>query len=370
MTTRPLVVILASTPFDGHQLYDQRLARALATNYDVVYVDPPRAFGRPRPGGRGVAERGGTAVVSPRMLPFGKRRPLFALTGFLVGVGVRWEMRKRTKNRRQVRYVVIAASAMTLRALPRARSVHLVKDNYIAGADLIGIDAALVSRRFTARMAQADAVCVVSPHLREILVRRGIRSSVVPAGCSPDETTHPEPADLVRVENPRAVFIGMVSDRIDLALMAALLEAGISVVVVGPVQNTFTKHAELADLLLRPAFHHLNSRTGTELHAVLQHCDVGLIPYVRSEFNDSSFPLKAFEYLAAGLQIVSTPLPAMAWLGHDVIHIEGETEAFVRATIAACRSRGTRAEECKAIAADNSWGNRAAVFADLLGLTG
>ncbi|MBE7191241.1 MAG: glycosyltransferase [Gordonia polyisoprenivorans] len=231
------------------------------------------------------------------------------------------------------------------------------------------MDAAVVSRRFSARMARADAVCVVSPHLRDMLIRRGIRSTVVPAGCFPDETTHPEPADLGDVAGPRAVFIGMVSDRIELALLAALIDAGISIVVVGPVQNTFSKQREFKELLLRRDFHHLSPRTGSDLHALLQHCDVGLIPYTQSEFNDSSFPLKAFEYLAAGLQIVSTPLPAMSWLGHGVIHIESDPSAYVSAAVSACHSKSARADECRSIAADNSWDTRAAVFAELLGLS-
>jgi glycosyltransferase involved in cell wall biosynthesis len=45
---------------------------------------------------------------------------------------------------------------------------------------------------------------------------------------------------------------------------------------------------------------------------VLRAADVGLIPYVRSALTDSIFPMKVYEYLAAGLPVISTELPALA----------------------------------------------------------
>ncbi len=39
--------------------------------------------------------------------------------------------------------------------------------------------------------------------------------------------------------------------------------------------------------------------------------DAGLIPYARNELTNSIFPMKVYEYLAAGLPVVATPLPAL-----------------------------------------------------------
>ena len=44
----------------------------------------------------------------------------------------------------------------------------------------------------------------------------------------------------------------------------------------------------------------------TSLPAHLQFADVGIVPYRRGAFNDASCPLKVYEYLAAGLPVVST----------------------------------------------------------------
>ena len=45
---------------------------------------------------------------------------------------------------------------------------------------------------------------------------------------------------------------------------------------------------------------------------MLRAADAGLIPYARNELTDSIFPMKVYEYLAAGLPVVATPLPALA----------------------------------------------------------
>ena len=45
---------------------------------------------------------------------------------------------------------------------------------------------------------------------------------------------------------------------------------------------------------------------------MLRAADAGLIPYARNELTESIFPMKVYEYLAAGLPVVATPLPALA----------------------------------------------------------
>ena len=47
---------------------------------------------------------------------------------------------------------------------------------------------------------------------------------------------------------------------------------------------------------------------------MLRAADAGLIPYARNALTESIFPMKVYEYLAAGLPVVATPLPALAGL--------------------------------------------------------
>ena len=63
-----------------------------------------------------------------------------------------------------------------------------------------------------------------------------------------------------------------------------------------------------------PNIHLLGPRTYAELPDVLRAADAGLIPYARNPLTDSIFPMKVYEYLAAGLPVVATPLPALVGL--------------------------------------------------------
>jgi teichuronic acid biosynthesis glycosyltransferase TuaH len=104
--------------------------------------------------------------------------------------------------------------------------------------------------------------------------------------------------------------------------------------------------------------------------AYLNRINVGITPYTDSEFNRASFPLKTLEYLAAGLPVVSTDLPATRWLGADLIRLAADPPEFVAAVRSAAaepRSDGKIAAR-RNLAAQHSWSVRADRVATLLGL--
>lgn len=61
-----------------------------------------------------------------------------------------------------------------------------------------------------------------------------------------------------------------------------------------------------------PNIHLLGHRDHRDLPAALRGADVGLIPYAINELTSSIFPMKVYEYLAAGLPVIATPLPSLA----------------------------------------------------------
>jgi hypothetical protein len=89
----------------------------------------------------------------------------------------------------------------------------------------------------------------------------------------------------------------------------------------------------------------------------MQHVDVGLIPYDMSiAFNHGSFPIKAFEYLAAGTPVVSTMMPALEGLEPWVRR--AATTSTVIAAIEAALESGPEPESCVEVASQNTWINR------------
>jgi glycosyltransferase involved in cell wall biosynthesis len=62
---------------------------------------------------------------------------------------------------------------------------------------------------------------------------------------------------------------------------------------------------------------------------VLRAADVGLIPYARNELTNSIFPMKVYEYLAAGLPVVATELPSLRDV--DEVVCAANADGFARA---------------------------------------
>ncbi len=108
------------------------------------------------------------------------------------------------------------------------------------------------------------------------------------------------------------------------------------------------------------------SRAGALLHGALDpyelaslagKCSVGLIPYLVNDYTAGVFPMKLYEYLAAGLQVVSTELPTLSGhAGRDLI-IADSAEAFVGAATARPPTP-TLLRRRQALALRHSWERR------------
>ncbi|HVQ09936.1 MAG TPA: UDP-galactopyranose mutase [Allosphingosinicella sp.] len=126
-----------------------------------------------------------------------------------------------------------------------------------------------------------------------------------------------EPADQAAIPGPRLGFYGVIDERMDLDLVAALADAHPewSIVMVGPVVKI-----DPAELPRRANLHYLGGRTYDELPAFLAGWDVALMPFAINESTRFISPTKTPEYLAGGCPVVSTPIA-------DVVRHYGEIEA-------------------------------------------
>ncbi len=97
----------------------------------------------------------------------------------------------------------------------------------------------------------------------------------------------------------------------------------------------------------------------SELPKYVAAFDVGLIPYVSNAYTRSCFPLKLYEYLAAGKPVVASGLPELAGMEPDVVLVDGAA-AFVDAINAALGhlSDADRIRRME-VASHNSWETRA-----------
>jgi glycosyltransferase involved in cell wall biosynthesis len=210
---------------------------------------------------------------------------------------------------------------------------HCVDD--IAAQEGIDVDSFnAAERRFAAR---ADLVIASSPALAERM--RTMAGHVLYAPNVADTALfatalEPGPVDpqLAALPEPRIVFVGAIAGKkLDLDLLGALAEAepDWSFALVGPV-GLGDPDTDVSALAARPNVHLLGARAQSALPAVLRGAAVGLIPYRTSRLTESIFPMKVYEYLAAGLPVVATGLPALTGLeGVDLVAGAEHTRAAV-----------------------------------------
>lgn len=121
----------------------------------------------------------------------------------------------------------------------------------------------------------------------------------------------------------RAIFAGnLTPGKVDFKILLDVARTGMELVLAGPhaIDGTNTSDA-LANLLEYPNVEYLGNLRPPELAAALNSCTVGLIPYHVNDYTTGVFPMKVYEYLASGLSVVCTPLPSLAHVNDEDIHI-------------------------------------------------
>jgi len=183
----------------------------------------------------------------------------------------------------------------------------------------------------------ADVVFTGGHSLYE--AKRGQHRNIYPFPSSVDRShfarareTTVEPADQADIARPRLGFFGVVDERMDLDLLAAIADADPtwSVVVVGPVVKI-----NPADLPRRANIHYLGGKAYDELPDYLAGWDVALMPFAINESTRFISPTKTPEYLAGGKPVVSTPIVDVVRHYGDLhgVKIAADAPEF----IAACR---------------------------------
>ena len=157
------------------------------------------------------------------------------------------------------------------------------------------------------------------------------------------------------LKRPVLGFAGNITAaKLDLGLLAELAdgERARTILLAGPAEMSVA--SELSALTRRPNVVWTGPVRYEELPTIVAAFDVGLIPYAENEYTRNVFPLKLFEYLAAGKPVVATGLPELEGLEPDAVvaHELGEVEAAIAAALA--RTSEEDVERRQALAAENT----------------
>lgn len=154
----------------------------------------------------------------------------------------------------------------------------------------------------------------------------------------------------------RAVFAGNFSEKkVDFELLRQLLDSGVELQLAGPIAEGGGKAGALVKDLVKHGAEYHGHLTLAELAKLYWTASVGLIPYEINSYTRGVNPLKTFEYLAAGLHVVSTRIPAVnAVDGH--VSVALDSQSFVQNVLArtSLPSVGEVAER-HLLAEQNSW---------------
>ncbi|WP_240965070.1 glycosyltransferase [Acidovorax sp. SRB_24] len=167
--------------------------------------------------------------------------------------------------------------------------------------------------------------------------------------------------------HPRLGYCGVIDERIDLDLVAALADAHPrwQIVMVGPVVKI-----DPATLPQRANLHWLGQRDYAELPELIGGWEVCLMPFALNPSTRFISPTKTLEYLAAGRPVVSTPICDVAGPYAGIVSIAASRCAFVAACAAALAlspaARARQAEAVRALLSRTSWDGTATAMANLI----
>lgn len=385
---RPLFLISSGVSWDdgGRAGTEYHLAKHLAEHAEVLWVDPPAScVSRARPNAPRLDAR--RRLFRPELTALsntmrrlrtigapGLSRPgVRLITWPAVRAQTQWALGRMGRQPD----VVIAChwNDVLVNWGQGVVKVLFGTDDWLAGADLMGEDPDRLLAAERRSIEQADLVLAVTPQLAERWRGLGADPVVFPNGCDPDaylRVPFVEPAPVPEgFPTPVAGAVGMLTDRIDINLLTAVADSGAGLLLVGwrdPKWST----SKFDALVGRPNVQHVGALPFEELPRWFARIDVGLTPYADSAFNRASFPLKTLDYLAAGLPVVSTDLPASRLLNQETnqVRLATNSQTFVEAVAQAASSRRQpeAIRERQAVARRHSWSARAQELSRLVGV--
>lgn len=301
------------------------LAAFAAAGYDVYFVDPRESTPRTQDGVR--------IVTSIRQVPAG---------------GV-------------ILYVHFAPLRHMFERFADAVVVYdLLDDLSIYDASEEGLPA---ERRVTAHHPHVMKEAAIVTVSNEVLFQRHRAERddliLVPNGVEPERfaTVQPRPADLPAADPDRPIigYHGAIADWFDFDTLTVVAQTRPDwrFVLVGPVDPVATTRA--AELESLPNVWLLGERPSGEMPAYVQAFDVGAIWFKVNTMTEGVTPLKMYEYLAAGVPCVSTPLPAC--VAEPAVATASDTGGFVAELSAALSaiSDETRRTMREEVALHHSW---------------
>ena len=340
----------------------QHLMSRLARHYAIVFVEEPQ------PGGRDLAWRqisphSRLTVLRPEM---NIEKPGFHRVDLAPLRDKLHELRAQYPS--PIAWVYTPMAMPLLDAITPRAIVYDCMDELSAFKD----PPPELGLREEALLATADLVFTGGPSLYEARRHRHPNVHCFPSSVDVSHfrqalnrnIAHPA---LLELQGPKLGFFGVLDERIDLELIAAIADQRPhwQLILVGPIAKI-----DADQLPRRVNIHYLGQQSYQKLPQFLAAWDVCLMPFAMNESTRYISPTKSLEYMAAELPVVSTPVPDVQALHGDVIDIAGTTGEFIacceRALFMSDVARQVRIRRMREKLSRTSWDHTAATMRDLL----
>jgi glycosyltransferase involved in cell wall biosynthesis len=236
----------------------------------------------------------------------------------------------------------------------------ILDDLTIYDADEVGMpEERRVRSHHPSVVENADVVVASAPELVErhhperpdiLLVENGVDTGRFRSDL-------PIPAELAGFDRPIIGYHGAVARWFDFELFRGVVEAlpEYDFVVVGPIDDAV--EARMLALARLPNVHLIDAVPSNDIPAYVSAFDAGIIPFVVDELTRGVSPLKMYEYLAARVPVVATPLPVCD--AHPMVRTASTSEGFAAQIVKAVEGRTAAFDaEADAAASAASWESR------------
>jgi glycosyltransferase involved in cell wall biosynthesis len=311
---------------------------------------------------------GDVTVLSPLVLPLHSSWLVRWLNARLLRIRVR-SVASRLGFEHPVLWGYVPQAEVLLATLVPELVVYHCVDDIAAQAHIDAASFLAAEARFAAR---ADLVIASSPALADRM--RSLSANVLLAPNVADTASfaralEPGPVDaaLASLPEPRIVFVGTIAAKkldFELLLGVARTRRDWTLALIGPV-GLGDPETDVSQLVGEPNIHLLGPREHQDLPGVLRAAAVGVIPYRRSRLTASIFPMKIYEYLAAGLPVVASGLPSLEGIA-EVALVDGADAAVQAIEEALAEDTLDRRRARSAAVRGHSWEARLAEIREAL----
>jgi glycosyltransferase involved in cell wall biosynthesis len=387
MLTGHNIVYFAPETWDGLWRNRQQLMSVFARQNRVLFVEP-RLHLRPTLTGFRRRSLGPSDLFSPSVrqisnnlfvfrypiwAPISGRFPSKQLTRTVRRIFIRNALRK-LKMSQSIVWFSRPDMVDLVDEIPSAHLlVYHVVDEYAAYSDHTPVTCRRTEEQEKEMMGRVDAVVVVSKKLYEAKRPFNANTYLVPNGVNYQAYTAALvdshlPDDLRVIKPPRLGYSGLIGDRLNLTVLKELVQENPEVSLVFLGELSVSRQMETWQALLaRPNVHYLGAVDITQVPHYLKGLDVGLIPYGQSREAENVSPLKLYDYLAAGLPVVSIDFPAAREFS-TYIHLTDDSPKNFSHTVRVALTDTTpeRRQARRNIAAQHTWEARVEQLSDII----